>query len=187
MYYVLECFSSLMQNSAAISECPEIEGVESWLTGSIINTNIAQPIKLELDPNSPGEMLEMYQLEMTIMSDRLINTLIEFGVNNLQVYDAIISDPNTGTEFRNYKVVNVIGIISCADLSKSIFKSSGSIPLIDVDFESLQIDELRTHGLQIFRLAECISAIIIDENVKNFLLEKGFENLTFKDPIEFIG
>ena len=91
-------------------------------------------------------------------------------------------DPNPGAVFTNYKAVNVLGLVAAADMEKSIATVHDGIPLIDVDFDELVIDETKTKGIKMFRLAESTNAILIHESVRDMLIEKGFgSDVTFYD------
>jgi len=192
-YYVLMCFTPWFTKSASIGPAPQVEGVSSWIKGQLIDTPVPQPLPFSVepdeddrDPDEPGVLLEMYQDSYVLMTTRLVDALREAGVDNLQVYDAVISDPRTGSVADNYKVVNVVGVVACADLGRSTYTATGA-PLIDVSFDSLVIDEKRAGGLLLFRLAESLSAIIVHERVKRHLLAKGFDMLTFRDPAKYVS
>jgi hypothetical protein len=148
---------------------------------------VPQPLIIEIDPDEPGDLLEMYQLEALIMSERLVSALLQAGVDNMQVYDAVIVGPETGRIFKTHRIVNVVGTVSCADLARSTWDSPRGRPMVDVDFESLVIDEVRAEGRLLFRLAECVSAVIVHDRIRERLLAIGFTNLTFQDPADFVG
>lgn len=91
-------------------------------------------------------------------------------------------DPNAGKIITNYKAVNILGLVSAADMQKSIATVHDGIPLIDVDFDELVIDEQKTKGIKLFRLAESTNAILIHESLRDALIDKGFgEDLAFYD------
>jgi len=87
----------------------------------------------------------------------------------------------------NYKVVNVVGVVAGADLGRSVYEASDGVPLIDVSFDSLAIDEKRVAGLLLFRLAESLSAIVVHDRIKKHLLARGFDMLTFRDPAKYVS
>lgn len=59
----------------------------------------------------------------------------------------------------HYKAVNVLGLIAAADMDKSVATVHDGIPLIDVDFDELVVDETKTRDIQLFRLAESSKGI----------------------------
>lgn len=186
-YFVLECFTPLDADPADIAVLPEIEGVDSWMDGSLITVPVPEPLEFELDPNEPGPLKEMYNLDMLIMSERLVSALRQAGVDNLQVFRAAILDPQTATRREDYQVVNVVGRVAAADLERSTWSAPTGRPIIDVDFDSLAIDERRAGDLLLFRLAECVSAIIVHARIRDALLAAGFNMLTFLDPKDYVG
>lgn len=94
-------------------------------------------------------------------------------------------DPKPGAVFTHYKAVNVLGLVAAADMGKSEATVHDGIPLIDVDFNSLVIDENKTRGIKMFRLAESTNAILVHESLRDALLEKGFgSDVAFYDLTE---
>ena len=186
-YFVLECFTPLDADPADIAVLPEVEGVDSWMDGSLITVPVPEPLEFVLDPNEPGPLKEMYNLDFLLMSERLVSALVSAGVDNLQLFRAVIVDPETRSRREDYRVVNVIGRVAAADLGKSTWTVPIGRPIIDVDFDSLAINEQRASDLLLFRLAECLSAIIVHASVRDALLSAGFDSLTFLNPKDYVG
>jgi hypothetical protein len=102
----------------------------------------------------------------------------KIGVDDLNAW----IDPNPGLIYTNYKAVNILGLVAAADMSKSIATVHDGIPLIDVDFDELVIDEKKTRGIKMFRLAESTNAILVHESLRDALIAKGFgSDLAFYD------
>ncbi len=59
--------------------------------------------------------------------------------------------------------------------------------LLDTDFDSLVIDEEKTMGFRLFRLAENCSAIVVSEEVKVAIEERGIPGIVFYGPGEWSG
>jgi hypothetical protein len=115
-----------------------------------------------------------------LFSDTLIEALQACGVDNLELYNVALTDPDNGQVYTNYKAVNIIGLISAADMEKSnATVNPNGPPLLDVDFDGLVIDPKKARGHLFFRLAESTNAIIVHERVKDCLLSKGFTDLAF--------
>ena len=126
----------------------------------------------------------MSQCGCYFFRDDLIAALEAFGVNNLDKYPVSITDPDDGRVYTNYKAVNIIGVVSAADMSKSKYELSDGIPLIDVAFDELVLKENEIQNLLMFRLAESLTTILVHESVRNYLIEKGFIHGGFDDHIE---
>jgi hypothetical protein len=171
-----------------------VDGVESWISGRAIEVPMPEPIVFDVeldeddrDPLEPGVLLEMYQFGVVLMTERLVNALREAGVDNLQVFNAVIRDRFAGTVAVSHRVVNVVGVVACADMQHSTYSAPDGSAVIDVSFDSLVIDHHRAGGHLLFRLAESLAAIIVHQRVKDRLLAAGFDMLTFRDPAKYVS
>ena len=77
--------------------------------------------------------------------------------------------------------MNVIGLIAAADMAQSEATVHPGGALIDVDFDSLVVDEAKTKGAMIFRLAESTNALLVSQRLRDFLVPR-FDDLDFHDP-----
>ncbi len=127
----------------------------------------------------------MSQCGCHFFRDDLIAALEAVGVDNLHKYPVSITDPDDAKVYNNYKAVNIIGVVSAADMEKSKFELGDSTPLMDVPFDQLILKENDMKGLLMFRLAESLISILVHERVRDYLLEKGFIHGGFDDDIEF--
>jgi hypothetical protein len=110
------------------------------------------------------------------MHKRLVETLQASGVDNLQTFPAIVSDDATGKESEEYLVVNVLGLMSAADLP-----ASRSQELADVRvFDKLVIDETKAKEQLLFRLAESQIEIIVHERVADAIRGGNFTGVTLE-------
>jgi hypothetical protein len=166
---------------------PEVHG--NWMLGRFVNERtVPQPLKYILDPDYGGNPKAMYASKANpVMRDDLIQVLTSSGVNNIQYFDAILVDPESGTEYTNYKAFNIVGLVSAVDMKNSELMGTSESTIGDLDFHSLVIDEMRTSGLMLFRLAENISAIIVHENVKTAIEKSGIPGFVFYGPGEWSG
>lgn len=186
MYYLLECYGPDEEDRAALGDWPQFDGV-NWNLGRLINYPIPSPIEVLMDPQQPGIMMPMFYSGLLIFSDEMIGALHECGVDNFQCYEAILKDTVKNIDYDNYKVINIIGVVGAAQLDASVYDSHGDVPLIDTDFDSLVIDKKKTKGLYMFRLAECVTGIVIHEKVKLALENRNIKYLDFILPEEWIG
>ncbi|MHB8813466.1 MAG: hypothetical protein ACYDAE_09365 [Steroidobacteraceae bacterium] len=124
---------------------------------------------VEQKRDEPLQMSDFYPYPM-LMNKRLIAAIQSAGVDNLQLFDAEIVDKKSNDVNREYQVVNVVGRVSAADPG-----ASKSRPLANLRFfEKLVLDESRTHGQLMFRLAESLTDIIIAEKVAKRIEDGGF-------------
>ncbi len=182
---MLNCYGPADQEGSSIYRIPRFERV-SWNRGARIAGNVPTPVSIFLDPDAPGILLPMYYKGVLLMSDAMIAALKGAGVSNLELFDAILIDESTQHRHLDYKLVNIVGVIAAADLAMSSYKAYGR-PLFDVDFDSLTIDEQKSRGALMFRLAENVSGIVIHESVKAALQAAGIGHLDFVPTAEWIG
>ena len=182
---MLNCYGPADRDGTSIHRIPQFENV-SWNRGARVQGHVPVPVRIFLDPEAPGILLPMYYKGVLLMSDALIAALQSAGVSNLELFDAILTDETNHREYSNYKLVNIVGAIAAADLAQSAHTPHGK-PLFDVDFDSLVIDEKKTRGALMFRLAENVSGIVVHESVKDAVLKAGIEHLDFVPTRQWFG
>lgn len=186
MYYVLDRFGAV-HPCRWVGKYPYIEGA-NFREGSRFSVPIPKPLEFTLKPLNPDasdhgpEIPEYLKGKIPLFREDLIAALQSGGVDNLDLYDAVILDPDNGKRHTNFKAVNIIGALSVADMGKSEATVHPGGPVIDVDFDSLAIDEKKARGALIFRLAESVNAILVHERLRDHLIASGFGNLEFLEP-----
>ncbi len=183
MYYMLEEQPlEDLEELAVIDRYPDVEEVLSWLTGKKFDIEVREPLEFILDDDSEGRLSDYFNGSPPLMSNRLIAALREAGVDNIDTYPAVLKDGSGGIVSDDYVAINVVGVIRAADMSASVPAPEIPAELMDTSFDSLVIDESKTGGKLLFRLAECVTGIVIHEKVKNHLIEKGLDSLGFIEP-----
>jgi hypothetical protein len=155
-----------------------------WKLGARFSATVPDPVEVTLKPLANAsdhgpEIPEYLAGSIPLFSDKLIEALRRGGVDNIDTYNAVIVDPDNGARITTHKAVNVIGAISAADLEQSEAVTHGGGGMIDTDFNRLVIDESKTKGALMFRLAEATRAILVHEQVRDHLLKEGFIKLAF--------
>lgn len=147
---------------------------------------------LKFRPNHPADTSMsdfiapyMNQCGCHFFRDDLIAALESFGVDNLDKYPVSIADPDDGKVYTNFKAVNIVGVVSAADMKKSEYELRNGLPSMDVAFDELVLKEDDVRGRLMFRLAENLTAVLVHESVRGCLLDKGFIHGGFDDDIEF--
>ncbi|HEY0037257.1 MAG TPA: DUF1629 domain-containing protein [Longimicrobium sp.] len=184
MYYVMTCDSLLPRTT--IREHPELPR-GPWKTGRRIDYPVEQPVRYALDPDYPGVMLPMYKANAPLFRDDLLKALEEAGVDNLELFQAVLRDPKTGKAYGEYKAVNVVGLVAAADSGRSEVAEGWEAGLFDTLFETLVVDEAVAGELLLFRLAESVSAIVVHENVKRTVEAAEIPGMTFHPSGEWSG
>jgi hypothetical protein len=197
-YFVMACEGPYPAHTIRIE--PNLPG-GPWYHGQKLRIAVPARLEYQLNPDyeeydddddDEGEdynMKMMYSAEaIPLMHNSLIKVLLSAGVNNLELFPARITNPNTNEVYDDYHAFNVIGLVAAADLNASTLMHPNSKPrILDTDFESLVIDEEKTNGFHLFRLAEACSAICVSEQVKNAIEENTIPGMIFYGPGEWSG
>ena len=188
-YFMMECFEPFdWEDSALIQAAPQVlpDGF-SWTMGKRFPEPLPEPLEFTMLDTHSDQLVEFYSEDAILMTKRLLKALQEGGIDNLDVYRAVIRHPLTDFVTEDYVAANLIGLVSAADLTKSKVVGGSSDGLLDVDFDSVVIDENRTVGLLMFRLAESTNAIMVHDRVKTHILSRGIDTLSFIPPEKWIG
>lgn len=118
------------------------------------------------DAKAGDTMRDFLDGSLPIMSKRFVNLLKDAGVDNFQLFPAIIKSKVDDTIWDDYFGVNILGLISCADLSKSTYSE---IMPGHYKFRELAIDAEKAKGVLLFRLEESITEIIIHRSVGRYI------------------
>lgn len=206
MYYLLQSNSRPRRRVGA---SPFVEGL-NWWRGAAISVDVPNPLRFELDPYQPASPDEDQYMGAFIYTnpplwrDDFVEALKDCGVCNFEAYPVEIINPSNAETLRelrdlgvtcfddsyldrggiytNYKAINILGLLSAADMQRSKAVIHGGAPMIDVDFDELVIDESRARGAKMGRLAEATNAILVHESLRDALLERGFAaDLAFYD------
>jgi hypothetical protein len=183
-YYIMTCEGThprtTLKKHASVPRGP-------WYRGQEITYRIKEPLVYGLDPGYPGELLPLYESEAPIMREDLLDAMKSCGVDNLQLFSAVLKDPKAKTEHTNYKAVNVIGLVAAADMAKSTTMALPNADLFGQTFDGLAIDEKKAGGLLLFRLKESASAIVVHDRVKSGIEAAGVPGMTFYESGEWSG
>jgi hypothetical protein len=156
-----------------------------WISGAIIReSDVPNTVVYEVDADYPGELLAMYDKAIPIMRNDLLETLRSAGVDNLQTFPAVVTEPG-GKQRNDYKAVNIVGLVAAADAERSTFMEP-AVDFLGADFESLVIDETQTGGALLFRLAEAPNAIVAHRSVRA-RVEGTIRGMSFYGPGQWAG
>jgi hypothetical protein len=146
---------------------PDALAEVSFLLGQPIESRIATPIEVPVDHTQELPPRHLLGISVPVFSAQLIDVLAKAGVNNWQLYPAVLSNEATGEQWRGYSAANILGLIDCAVMDRSAYDVIGKRPsgLELVRFDHLVIDPKRTMGLSIFRVAQEPSRILVRDSV----------------------
>lgn len=183
-YYVLDSESDDMM---LLYEPASPSDNDDWFGGKPFMVPPAEPVVVEIQPGEDEAELLPYFGTSTLMTREFHAALTEAGVDNLDVYTAVIRSEDGATTIDGYLAFNLVGLVSAADLSATKFNDPLGIRLIDASIDGLEIDETKARGLLMFRLAEYVGAVIVHEHVRNVIERRKFRHIVFREPHEFVS
>lgn len=188
MYYVLACKDPLDHDLASISYDPD-DPWRSWVSGARFSDPPPpdEPVIAYVEKGDSGEMPELDDVALPLMSQRLARVLTQAGVDNIDFYPAEVEDLASGTVYKDHVAFNLIGPIAAADVAKTRFSETNRDRMISADIDSLTIDESKTRGALMFRLAESVTTIVVHESVKRAIEAAGIDTLDFIEPDDWVS
>jgi len=186
MYYILDCDEPQTENGEAVMKIGntfEVGEVWSWKSGQRFDADersFDTPIRIPFEPlrGYQGPPVEMRDLGIPIMSERLYKAIVDSGVTNVEWFDAEVLKTSTSERFA-YKAYNVVGLVAAADMTKSEWQSDDGIPIADVSFDELVLDETKARGALLFRLAENVNALLVHQRVRDHIEAAGISTVKF--------
>ena len=155
--------------------------------------SVPDPLEIDLDPVEPyveemgPAVPDVLDVSGLVLSERLYRTIVEFGVDNLDAYPAVLIDTETKERFTGYYAVNVVGLIAAADMQKSVATVQPGGPVIDVAFDQLVIDDAKARGALMFRLAESTMSVWLHPALVKHIQAAGFPGIEFSKPSQVFG
>ncbi len=168
MYYIL-INDNLSNFDFYINAPNDLPRNIDFISGRFIKVDeLKVPLVFTTDATVGTHMLDFRRGTVTLMSKKLLNLLEGAGVDNLQTFPAIIKSEVDGTVWDGYFAVNVLGLISCADLSKSSYTE---IMPGSYRFRELAINAEKTKGTLLFRLQEDTPSILMHKSVGKYIMQ----------------
>ena len=178
-YFSLRC--PLTSESAVLTDEPYLSPpLDNWMGGNRLEAPVPEPLTYEIESDGK-QLMSFYNTLVPLMSAELLSALASAGVENLELFDATVSDLETGTTYDGYKAVNIVGVVAAADMQQSDSANLGldDSGLIDTFFRNLVVDESRIPDVLMFRLAESVKHIIVHESVREAVEAAGLTDLQF--------
>jgi hypothetical protein len=129
--------------------------------------------------NESAELAADYLIEpIPLVTRRLRVALEAAGVSNLQWFATDVSNRQEWRNGAEYFAMNVVGLVSAADPSKSDFARPLGVMGAD-EISRFVVDGRKCVGLKVFRLAEHLSTLVVSEEVRDVLLAYHVNTLNF--------
>lgn len=153
-------------------------GSTDWIAGRTLAPT-QERFEIELWGEGERALAELFLDSVPLLRNDLLEVIEKSGVDNLQKFPAVLRQSG-GPEVTDYSVVNIQGLVKCADLSKSKYRDTGGIGLIAMSFRKLVIDDVAAGGQLLFRLGEAASSIIVNGRVKKEVDKAQFKYLSWR-------
>lgn len=148
-------------------------------TGQLLPEHFQEPLIAKLDEETVGgAMSTLYMSPAVIGKKAFYMALTEIGINNIEAKQVIIQDNVNDKTYDDYLLLNIIGRVSCADMSKSEYHSLGDGMHI---MNTLVIDSSKTQGMELFLVHEDTGCVVVSERVHDHLQSKGYPDLYFEE------
>ncbi|MBN1602714.1 MAG: hypothetical protein JW915_13985 [Chitinispirillaceae bacterium] len=191
-YSMLEVREPKSRKRATIGKLPDLSNINStgflnWFSGSLMNIKIPEPLEFKLEEKGGDYITDFFPPSIPLMSKKMLQALNTAGVDNIESFKAILIDRAGNPVPEEFFAVNIIGRISCADLDASECEVDDPDDPVGVSFDSLVIDEERTHGALFFRLHEAVNGIVVHNSVRKAIEPLQLRGISFVNPEDWIG
>lgn len=185
-YYVLDASGNNRDGEShmmSFYDIPHPAPLDRWFSGHKFKIQPAVPVVVTIMEGYEHHDLPDFSDAVNVMSDAFYGALCDAGVDNLDVYDALLESEDGSVVHKGFKAYNILGLVAAAVLAKTKFR--GDSRLLDASIETLEIDPDKATGLLMFRLAENVSTIIVHERVKELLEPMNFPYVQFREMKDF--
>jgi hypothetical protein len=162
-------------------ECEDDAAVDlPWLRGIQFKNPPAARIALRLEDGSPdeGAFVDYLGRPVPLVSLAFKQALLQAGASNVEFYEVEIAGCAAHADFPGYVAMNVVGKVAVADPLQS--KSERAFGVMGADlFDKLVPRANLETGLQIFRMAEQVTTLVVSEAVKRACESLGIVTLEF--------
>lgn len=157
----------------------------SFISGKVITSEFYTGLVFTTNAKQGDEIRDFLKGSIPLLSKRFLEILQGSGVDNLQVFPAVIKSDIDGTIWKDFYAVNVLGMIACADLDNSTYDEIMPGHYI---FDELAIDASRAKDALLFRLHEHSPTIMMHFDVGKYIVAQDPENTltgwSFKKAIQ---
>lgn len=166
-----------------------IKGPEMMVNDGVFRNAISKPYEIVLSVDKQAKNLRDYPPcdihgpgRSLLFSQRFIHILDSLGVDNIQYFDADVTYAPTGAK-HDYKVANIVGLVSALDMNQSevILSRQGNV----LDIEEMHLDEQKLEGYKICRLKEDTMLIIVHKSIKEAVDNAALTGFMFVTDEEF--
>lgn len=165
-----------------------IEGADAWQTGSRFeDVEMPNPIEIEATAHHGfvGPPHDFFDGSISFVSPRMLQCLKDNGVNNFDVYPAVVTYRNTGEKHHVF-AINLLGLVAAVDEGKSKLQSFDGDFRMDTSIDGFEIDGEKAHNLSLFRLAENCMIVMCHDRLKAKIEAAGIKTFAFVKPQDVV-
>jgi hypothetical protein len=144
------------------------------------------PFRLKTDKPSDTEIVPFYKGNAPLFRADLLEAIFAAGVDNLDVVDALLTEPKTGAVYKNFKLVNVVGLVDIVHKKNSKMMGIGDGFFPDA-FAEGHFDGKKGDGFLMFRLSGGTSPIVIHERVRRSIEKHKIPNIYYQSSGNWLG
>lgn len=151
-----------------------------WLRGIRFKHPPPQPIVLSLEDKDleEGAFVDYLTTPIPLVSRRLKDAFERAGVSNVEYFDVVVEGAERFDDFPGYVAINIVGKVDVADKGKSQSTQTFGVPGAN-QFDTFVPRADLESELQVFRMAEHVSTIVVSDRIKVLSAELGVETLEF--------
>jgi hypothetical protein len=183
-YYIMD--GTAETNIVLMNSLDEPSPVDDWMLGKKFTGVVKTPVEVQAKEDFDwGVLMAIYQAP-TIMRRDLYEALCSAGVDNIDVWPAIIRKADGSVLSEDFLAFNVLGTVSAAG-PNTVYAPENPSRMVDASIESLDIDNHAAKNLLLFRLAESIDLIVVHHAVKAAVEARGIDRVTFIEPSDALS
>jgi hypothetical protein len=164
------------------------EGV-SFKKGTPIQVDVANPLVFETTygPGTQPHHYFDYATAIPVVSSVFVRALRAAGLDNFQLFPAVLRNSTAGVEWADYSAFNVLGMVDATDLSQCRFDevmagNEGGVPSFGI-MRALALKRDRLRDLDMFREPHAGCLVVSKRALDDILAckpEGGFGILAFE-------
>ncbi|ARU58838.1 hypothetical protein OLMES_4850 [Oleiphilus messinensis] len=163
-----------------VTQNPVLPGHTSFLTGHVIHDTL--PV-LEFEVNYPDDvpLPHLFGNRVPLISPEMAGVMSSVGIDNFELFPALITNPISGKKWDNYLAFNVVGLVKAADMQRSSFDELMSAGIDNMETPLVAFREVvligeKLAGLKMFRMLESPDTLIVNETLVDALSENRPED-----------
>jgi hypothetical protein len=159
---------------------------DDWMLGRKFRGSVSTPVRVTAKEDfETGTLLPFYPTPQIMRRD-LYDAIRAAGVDNIDVWPAVVYSSTDEVISEDYVAYNVIGLIAAAG-PQTKYAPENSDRFLAASFDSLEIDPNAARDALMFRLAESVRTIVVHERVKAEIEARGIQNVGFVDPPDYVS